>query len=152
MTCTSVLVLGVQQMNQLHIHVCPLCLRFFSQVRHCRVLSRPPCSVQQVLTSYQLICSSAYMRLHKGLRGYRIRLQCRRYGFDPWVGKIPWRRAWQPTPVFFPGEPHGQRSLVGYSPWGYKESDMTERLSRHPVYKCQSRSPTLSPHLTLWEL
>ena len=40
--------------------------------------------------------------------------------------KIPWRRKWQPTPVFFPGEPHGQRSLVGYSPWGRKESDPTE--------------------------
>ena len=40
--------------------------------------------------------------------------------FDPWVGKIPWRRARQPTPVFFPGEFHGQRSLLGYSPWGYK--------------------------------
>ena len=46
---------------------------------------------------------------------------CRRYkrhGFDPWVGKIPWRRAWQPTPVFFPGESHRQRSLADYSPWG----------------------------------
>ena len=38
-------------------------------------------------------------------------------GSIPWVGKIPWRRSWQPTPVFFPGEFHGQRSLVGYSPW-----------------------------------
>ena len=54
------------------------------------------------------------------------RLQCRRPGFDPWVWKIPWRKAWQPTPVFLPGESHGQRSLVGYSPWGCKESDMTE--------------------------
>ena len=45
--------------------------------------------------------------------------------FDPWVGKIPWRRKWQPTPVFLPGKCHGQRSLVGYSPWGCKESDMT---------------------------
>ena len=45
--------------------------------------------------------------------------QCRRhkrYGFDPWVRKIPWRRTWQPTPVFLPGESHGQRKLVGYSP------------------------------------
>jgi len=42
---------------------------------------------------------------------------------------IPWRRAWQPTPVFLPGESHGQRSLVGYSPWSRKELDMTERLS-----------------------
>ena len=48
---------------------------------------------------------------------------------DPWVGKIPWRRAWQPTPVFLPGESHGQRSLAGYSPWGGKESDTTERLT-----------------------
>ena len=39
-----------------------------------------------------------------------------RYRFDPWVGKIPWRTAWQPTPVFLPGESHGQRSLEGYSP------------------------------------
>ena len=41
----------------------------------------------------------------------------------------PWRREWQPTPVFLPGEFHGRRSLVGYSPWGHKESDTTERLS-----------------------
>ena len=46
--------------------------------------------------------------------------------FDPWVGKISWRREWQPTPEFFPGEFHGQRSLVGYSPGGHKESDTTE--------------------------
>ena len=45
------------------------------------------------------------------------------------VRKIPWRREWQPTPVFLPGESHGQRSLVGYSPWGRKESDTTERLT-----------------------
>ena len=49
-------------------------------------------------------------------------------GFDPWVGKIPWGRKWQSTPVLLPGKSHGQRRLVGYSPWGCKESDMTERL------------------------
>jgi len=42
--------------------------------------------------------------------------RCKRCGFDPWVGRIPWRRAWQPTPVFLPGESHGKRSLAGYSP------------------------------------
>ena len=52
--------------------------------------------------------------------------RCKRPGFDPWVGKDPWRRAWQPTPVFMPRGSHGQRSLVGYSPWGCKESDATE--------------------------
>ena len=51
---------------------------------------------------------------------------CRRCGFDSWVRKVPWRRAWPPTPVLLPGESHGQRSLVGYSPWGHKESDTTE--------------------------
>ena len=49
--------------------------------------------------------------------------------FDPWVGKIPWRRKWQPTPVFLPGEFHGQRSLAGYSPRDGKESDTTVRLT-----------------------
>ena len=57
-------------------------------------------------------------------------------GFDPWVGKIPWRRKWQPTPVLLPEKSHGWRSLVGYSPWGRKESDTTERFHLrliHPV-------------------
>ena len=47
---------------------------------------------------------------------------------DPWVRMISWRKKWQATPVLLPGESHGQRSLVGYSPWGPKESDTTERL------------------------
>ena len=46
--------------------------------------------------------------------------------FDPWVRKIPWRRVWQPTPVFLPGESHGRRGLEGYSPQGYKASDTAE--------------------------
>ena len=54
------------------------------------------------------------------LRWWRICLQCRRPGFDPWVGKIPWRRKWQPTPVFLSGEFQGQRSLGGYSSWSCK--------------------------------
>ena len=55
-------------------------------------------------------------------------LQCGRLGFDPWVGKIPWRRKWQPIPGVRLGKSHGPRSLVGYSLWGHKESDTTERL------------------------
>ena len=51
--------------------------------------------------------------------------------FDPSVGKIPWNRKWQPTPVFLPGKFLGQRSLVGYSPWGHRESDETEQLTKH---------------------
>ena len=65
------------------------------------------------------------------LRQNRICLQCRRHRFDPWVGKYPWRRKWQPTPLFLPGESLGQRSLTGYSPWGPKELDTTEQLHFH---------------------
>ena len=53
--------------------------------------------------------------------------------FSSWVRKIPWRRKWSPTPVFLPGEFHGQRSLVDHSPWGCKESDTTEQLM-HVIY------------------
>ena len=49
--------------------------------------------------------------------------------FDPWVGKTPWGRKWQPTQAFLPEKFHGQRNLMGYSPRGLKESDMTEQLS-----------------------
>ena len=62
------------------------------------------------------------------LRRESVCLQYGRPGFDPWVRKILWRRKWQPTPVPLPGKFHGQRRLVCYSPWGHKESDMTERL------------------------
>ena len=64
--------------------------------------------------------------LRKALIEFRICLQCRRPDFNPWLGKISWGREWQPTLVFLPEEFHGQRSLVGYSSWGHKESDMTE--------------------------
>jgi len=60
-----------------------------------------------------------------------VRLQCGRPGPNPGVGKSPWRRKWQHTPVFLPGKSHEQRSLVGYSPWGHKELDRTERLHFH---------------------
>ena len=60
--------------------------------------------------------------------------------FSPWVRKIPWRRTWQLTPVFLPGESQGQRSLVGYSPWGRKEShtaEVTEHTHTHThTQKC----------------
>ena len=70
-------------------------------------------------------------------------MQCRGPGFNPWVRKILWRREWQSTPVFLPGESHGQRGLVGYSPCGHKESDTTEQLTLHyyPLqYSCLKNS------------
>ena len=64
--------------------------------------------------------------------------QCKRHQrrrLDPWVGKIPSSRKWQPTSVFLPGKSHTQRSLASYSPWGCKALDMTEQLSRQ-ARKC----------------
>jgi len=60
--------------------------------------------------------STILKQLPSWLSGKGPACQCRRPGFDPWVGKIPCRRNWQPTPVFLPGKSHGQRSLVGYNP------------------------------------
>ena len=71
------------------------------------------------------------MGLPRWLSGKKSTCQCRRHkicGFNPWASKIPWRRVWQPTPVFLSGEFHGQRSLAGYSPWGCKERNTTEQV------------------------
>ena len=71
--------------------------------------------------------------------------QCRRRmrrGFDPWVRKMPWRRAWKPTLVFLPGESHGQRILEGYSPW-VAESDTIERAVMHVPSGLSARVPVV---------
>ena len=67
-----------------------------------------------------------------GASGKESVCQCRRYrrrGFDPWVRRIPWRRAWQPIPVFLPRESHEQRSLAGYSSWVTKSQILLKQLS-----------------------
>ena len=96
--------------------------------------------------------------LPRWLSGKEPTCQCKRHkghGFDPWVGKIPWRRKRQPTPVFLPGESLGQRSLAGYSPRGVTESDTTEQLLMHchrqencplctrGTFICQSLEPVI---------
>ena len=66
--------------------------------------------------------------------------QCRRqkrFRFDPWLGKIPWSRKWQPTPVLLSVKSHGQRRLMGYSPWGSKDLDMTECTHTHTQSACR---------------
>ena len=71
--------------------------------------------------------------------------ECKRRRFSLWVRKIPWRRKWQPTLVFLPGRFRELRSLVGYSPWGLRESDMTGQLSsiiQHIVFQTISRKVT----------
>ena len=93
------------------------------------------CVNQGISASFSLLRS--YRRLRttrfRSIKGpQHLRSKCRRHKrcrFDPWVRKIPWRKKWEPTPVFLPGKPHGQRSLVGYSPWDHKESGTTEGLT-----------------------
>ena len=74
-------------------------------------------------------------------------------GFDPWVGKIIWRREWQPTPVFLPGKFHRQRSLVGYNPWGLKESDTTEHVPMHRItWRTHEKHTYFNPTLRISDL
>ena len=80
---------------------------------------------KNIIARYRQIIFINTWQLLWWLRWQRTCQHCRRSGFNPWVRKILWRREWLPTPVFLPGEFQGQKSLVGYSPWDCKESDMT---------------------------
>ena len=79
-----------------------------------------------------------------GANGKESTCRCRRFGFDPCVGTMPWRRKWQPTPVFLPGESHGQRSLAGCSPWGHKETQLTAQMCAHTHAHTHTRTHTES--------
>ena len=79
------------------------------------------------------LLKSGTTEIPRWLNGKESAFQCRRcmrLTFDPWVRKMPWRRKWQPTPVFLPVKSHGKRSLMDYSPWRHKESDRTEHMHR----------------------
>ena len=97
------------------------------------------CCEQTGFYYYSTLIEQDLSRLPRWLSGKESACQCRshrRCGFGPLVGKIPWRRKQQPTLGFLPGTFHGQRSLVGYSPWGVKESDRTDQLSMHARRIC----------------
>ena len=79
------------------------------------------------------------------------RQRCKGRGFDPWVGKIPCRRKWQPTPVFLPRASHGQRSLAGYSPWGHKESDTTQATERTHTHTHTHTSQNRACTRDMWQ-
>ena len=109
--------------------------RLYSIIGYCKILNIFPCAMQKILFLIYFTYSSLYLLVPypKGFPGgasdREPACQCRRHKrhrFNPWVRKIPWRRTWQLTSVFLPGESHGQSSLVGYSSWGCKELDMTE--------------------------
>ena len=91
-----------------------------------------------------------------GTTGKKPTCQCRRlkrHGFNPWVGKIPWRRTWQPTPVFLPRESHGQRSLAGYSPCGrrvrHTEQVSTVQQVSQLIWLCSPQPTAPKPVLSL---
>ena len=103
------------------------------------------------LDTYILKCTKSYIFRKLGLpmqcSGEEFACQYSRCGFNPWVGKISWRRKWQPTPVFLPEKSHGLRSLVGCSPRDHKELDTTEQLSVHAFRKLeQTNMYSLSGH------
>ena len=88
-------------------------ISFLSHSNHVAGVQKPPlCTDTQILEHF-----------------HHCRMQRGGPQFNSWVRKIPWRREWLPTPLFLPGESHGQRSLAGYSPWDDKETDMTEWLT-----------------------
>ena len=107
-------------------------------------LSELPCSWLYIYMCNILLIYLGYtfvFWLYKYILAIHLYMQCRRSGFNPWVGKIPWRREQIPTPVFWPGEFHGL-----YIPWGCKESDTTEWFSLHWLYIYLSFKQTY-----LWE-
>ena len=106
---------GVQHQGALSVkdNLCEPLVPFFSE--HSPVASLPNKNISKSITGFPGATSSEEPSCQCR--------RCNRPGFDPWVGKIPWRRAWQPTPVSLPGDSHGQRSLLGYSLWGYRKSD-----------------------------
>ena len=96
-----------------------------------------------------LLCRSSFLfwGFLGGTSGKESTCQFKRHKrlkFNPWVGKIPWRGKWHSTPVLLPGKSHGQSSLMGYSPWGHKESDTAEVMST----KCLG---ALQGVLDVWE-
>ena len=100
------------------------------------MLAVSTCIYLKVNTISNSIYYTCYFKqgFQDGSVGKRICLQCttpRRCGFEPWVGKIPWRRAWQPNPVFFPGKSNGQKSLMGYTP---QVQTQLKQLSMHTCY------------------
>ena len=138
---------GSSHLRPLDIPVCSLQMRKLSQREgHMQSLREGWASVPRWLFSWWLSGKeSAYQCRRHERCSRRERCsrheRCRRHercSFSPWVGKIPWSRKWQPTPIFLLSKSHGQRSLAGYSPWGHKELDTTEHAHITPVTESSS--------------
>ena len=107
-----------------------------------RITKAFPSNLQGVSTvAWELYRGSKMLSDTWWLGGKESICQGRRLGFEPWVGKIPWRRKRQPTPIFLPGKSHGQRSLAGHSPQSCNESDTTEHAHICSIIFETSRAP-----------
>ena len=121
--------------SEMAVEFWPFCISLFT--------SRPGCTCMWVTFSpLSFLCILLLEEAFGCKHWYNICLQCGRPGFNPWVGKILWRRKWQHTPVLLPGKSHGQRSVVGFNSWGCKESNTTEQ--------CHSLTPLLVIYLQGW--
>ena len=92
------------------------------------------CKIQK--SNWIVLCQASNAKIglprwHSGKESTCQYRRCKRHWFYPWVRKVPWRRKWQPVPVFLPGKFHRQWSLEGYSPWGRIEFDTTKLLSAY---------------------
>ena len=127
---------GVERLKSGH-WACSLFLgRYCFQPLSVKRVCTPMCTYTLYTSVCVCVCKIMSVGLPSWLSGKETICQwgrCKRPGFNPWVGKIPWRKKWQPTPGFLPGKFHGPRSLVGYSPWGCKQSDRTEQLNTHTL-------------------
>ena len=136
----NVLVSPYSKVSQLYVHIYPLLFGSPSHLSHHRALSRVPCAIQSVLISYLVYTWYHPFGLPCGSDSKES--ACNE---ETWFWSLDWeeplKRAWQPTPVFLPGEPHGQRSLAGDSPWDRQESDTTEWLSMHTHSKFMYINP-----------
>ena len=145
---------------QLHIYIYLFFFRFVFHIGYYKAFSRAPCAMEQAqqvlvvesslsftLAILIMICFGvglfefilsgtlcAFCRASQVAQWVKNPPAMQETLFDPWVRKIPWRRAWELTPVFVPGESHGQRSLATYSPQGLKESN-TNEMTEH-VHTC----------------
>ena len=134
----------------------PKCQQTCCLVRSCFLDNRWP-SFHWIFTWWNgTLWDSFYIRalsplgLPWWLTGKESACKCSRHKFNPWVGKIPWRRKWQHIPVFLPGKSHGQRRLVGYSPWGHRvrhnlatKQQQTHLGGLHPHDLITSQSPSI---------
>ena len=95
-------------------------------IRSCQTMIRTMRRNVAKQDKVRLSCYNGVFQVVLVVKNLPTKARDMRLRFDPWVGKIPWRMAWQPTPVVLPGESHGHRSLEGYRPQGHKESNTTE--------------------------